>query len=200
MSKAISRERIVEACLDGIEESSKLYREWSGDEWLWNAPEYLITVKIADQISTIEGNKFITLEDNVDYILSEAKAKGRGRISEDIRANGRSDIVLWYANGFPRAIIEVKNSVYGIGKIEKDIVRIQDILNRKKNKSKIEFGIVTFYIDRGYKKGKAKSKVIKKIESIYKDIDSDMCDLYYRVHSENDDLDAWGSVCILFKT
>ena len=199
MSKAISRERIVEACLDGIEESSKLYREWSGDEWLWNAPEYLITVKIADQISTIEGNKFITLEDNVDYILSEAKAKGRGRISEDIRANGRSDIVLWYANGFPRAIIEVKNSVYGIGKIEKDIVRIQDILNRKKNKSKIEFGIVAFYIDRSYKKGNAKSKVIKKIKSIYEDIDSDMCDLYYRVCSENDDLDAWGSVCILFR-
>ena len=199
MSKAISRENIIEACLDGVENSLKVYRKWSGGEWLWNAPEYLITVKIAESIADIKGKKLITLEDNVNYLLDIAGAKGADSLHNDIRGNGRSDIVVWWGDGTPRAIIEVKNAVYGINKIDKDIRRVQSIVNQKKKDSRMQFGIVTFYIDRNYKNGDAKSKIIKTIEKIYKEVKSDKCDLYYRVHSANDDLDAWGSVCLLFR-
>ena len=57
MSRAISIETIIESTLDGIDESIKFYQEWSGGEWLWNAPEYFITVKIAENIAKINGAK-----------------------------------------------------------------------------------------------------------------------------------------------
>ena len=125
MSKAISIEKIIEATLDGIDESMNIYQKWSGGEWLWNAPEYLITVKIAENIANLDGNKYITLEDNVDYILDVSNAKAKGQISDLARKNGRSDIVLWWADGTPRAIIEVKNAVFRLDKIAQDIDRIQ---------------------------------------------------------------------------
>ena len=108
MSKAISIEKIIEATLDGIDESMNIYQKWSGGEWLWNAPEYLITVKIAENIANLDGNKYITLEDNVDYILDVSNAKIKGQISDLARTNGRSDIVLWWAGGTPRAILKQK--------------------------------------------------------------------------------------------
>ena len=46
------------------------------------APEYLITVKIAENIANLDGNKYITLEDNVDYILDVSNAKTKGEISD----------------------------------------------------------------------------------------------------------------------
>ena len=150
MSRAISRENIIEACLDGVEKSSDIYRKWSGGEWLWNAPEYLITIKIAEKIANIKGKKLITLEDNIDYILDVADAKGADSLSKDIRGDGRSDIIVWWADRTPRAIIEVKNSVYGLDKIVEDIRRVQSILNQKKKDSRMQFGIVTFYIDRKF--------------------------------------------------
>ena len=138
MSKAISIDKIIEATLDGIDESMDIYQKWSGGEWLWNAPEYLITVKIAENIANLDGNKYITLEDNVDYILDVSNAKGKGQVSDLTRKNGRSDIVLWWAGGRPRAIIEVKNTVFRLDKIAKDIDRIQEILKRKKIDSSLD--------------------------------------------------------------
>ena len=204
MSRAISIDKITESALDGIDESMKLYQKWSGGEWLWNAPEYLITVKVAENIANINGNKYITLEDNVDYILDLANAKGQGRISEKIRKNGRSDIVLWWADGTPRAIIEVKNAVYKLDKITHDIDRIRNILKRKKSNSTIQFGLIAFYIDRNYKTGNAKEKVEDKIYKIKEDIVENYkdltCELSFREKDIfKDDTNAWSSVVFLLK-
>jgi len=200
MSKVVSQDKIIEACLDGIEESFSLYKQWSGGEWLWNAPEYLMTVKIAEEISKISQNQLVTLEDNLEYLLDVAGANRKGIIFEDIRGNGRSDIVLWWVNRTPRAIIEVKNSVYGITKIDKDICRIKSVLKQEKRYSKIQFGIVTFYIDAANKNGGAELNLIDKINKIYGKIKlQNKCSLYYRTTSMNDDLDAYGSVCLVFK-
>jgi hypothetical protein len=38
MSNAISMDKIIESTLNGIDESMSVYQEWSGGEWLWNAP------------------------------------------------------------------------------------------------------------------------------------------------------------------
>ena len=204
MSKAISIDKIIEATLDGIDESMEVYQEWSGGEWLWNAPEYLIIVKIAENISKIEGSKYITLEDNVDYLLDLAKAKGQGKVSGKARTNGRSDIVLWWANGTPRAIIEVKNSVFSLEKISKDLDRIREILKRKKSNSTLQFGLISFYIYRGYKTGNAKENVIKRIYKIHNEIKvrySDLsCKLFFREKEIiKGDNDAWTSVVFLLK-
>jgi hypothetical protein len=163
----ITHDEIIEACLEGIEDSFNEYIRWSGGEWLWNAPEYLLTVNIAKKIANIQKNKFITLEDNIKETLKTANAKIKGKISNKARPNGRSDIILWWANGTPRGIIEVKNAVFGFEKIKEDIDRIIELL---KKDSSIEFGITTFYIDRHYESGNSKEKVQKKIESIVDEI------------------------------
>ena len=204
MSKAISIEKIIEATLDGIDESMNIYQKWSGGEWLWNAPEYLITVKIAENIVNLDGNKYITLEDNVDYIQDVSNAKTKGEISDLARTNGRSDIVLWWAGGIPRAIIEVKNTVFRLDKISQDIDRIQEVLKSKKLDTSLQFGLIAFYIDRGYKSGNAKENVQKRIYKIHSEIKKaypDLsCELSFREKDiiKNDN-DAWSSVVFLLK-
>jgi hypothetical protein len=149
----ISKDEILEACVNGICKSFDKYLEWSGGEWLWHAPEYFLTVNIANELWAIDKtSKYITLEDNVRKTLTVADAKIKGKLSKQIRPNGRSDIVLWWGNGQPRGIIEVKHAIYNFEALKEDIDRILGIL---KQDSKIEFGITTFYIDRNLQNGNA---------------------------------------------
>lgn len=161
MSK-ISKDEILDKCINGIKESFEEYLKWSYNEWLWNAPEYLITVNIAKELSTAKGAKYITLEDNVRKTLKTANAKIKGKLSDKIRPDGRSDIVLWWGKGTPRGIIEVKNAIYHKDNLEEDLNRIYGLL---KKSSDIEFGVTTFYIDRNYKKGNANKTLETRIEN-----------------------------------
>ncbi len=161
MGNRLNSEEIIGKTLDAIIHSHELYLEFSGNEWLWNAPEYLITVKIAEFLHSIEKNKFITLEDSVDYILKEANAHSRKKIR-----HGRFDIVLWWAKGDPRAIIEVKNGVHQFRNIEEDIERVEKVLTRKEDDSSIKFGLIAFYVSKHYKNN-TDEKINNLIENLY---------------------------------
>jgi len=169
MSK-ITYDEILDSCIKGIKTSFNEYLEWSEGEWLWNAPEYLLTVNIAKSLWKINKNKFITLEDSVKEIIKTAGAYTKEKEAKRIRAGGRSDIILWWAKGTPRGIIEVKNSVFNFNHIKDDLERIIGIL---KKKSDIELGVITFYIDHHYEKDASKEiekrineEFIEKIEKI----------------------------------
>ena len=162
----VSKDEILKACINGIEKSFNEYLEWSYGEWLWNAPEYLLTVNIAKELWNIEKEaKFITLEDNIRYTLKNADAKIEDELPNTARGNGRSDIIFWWGKGTPRGIIEVKNAVYQKKQIEKDLERIYAVL---KKDSDIEFGVVAFYIDRHFKSGNAEENIRKRIEEKFK--------------------------------
>ncbi len=163
----IAKEDILKACVKGIKKSFAEYLEWSYNEWLWNAPEYLLTVNIAKELWKIQNDaKYITLEDNVKNTLKIADAKIKGSLKLSVRGDGRSDIVFWWGKGTPRGIIEVKNAVYQKKDIQEDLNRIYGILEKK---SDIEFGITTFYIDRHYERGNAKEMMKKRIEKEFLD-------------------------------
>ena len=49
-------EEIIDAALAGIKQSQEQYEEWSHGDWLWNAPEYLITVNVANKIAEIDDH------------------------------------------------------------------------------------------------------------------------------------------------
>ena len=66
-----------------------------------------------------------------------------GRPRKDLRFNGKFDILLWWANGTPRAIIEVKNQVPGFSKIEDDVSRISAALRSRQNT--IRCGFIAYY-------------------------------------------------------
>lgn len=144
MSKAIPKKTIVDAAINGIISAQKDYYVWA-DFWLWQAPEYFLTVKIAESLAELEGRKYITLENSVKGALSDASAVGAGRKHSKLRHTGRYDILLWWGMGTPRAPIEVKNQVTRYETISEDIERIKNTLRQKSGDNDFEFGLMAFY-------------------------------------------------------
>lgn len=204
MPKQIPITNIINATLKGVEKSQSQYLKWSGDYWLWQAPEYLITTNIANQIANLKGTKYITMENGAFSAINDAGAQGKGRLHQDIRGNGKIDIVLWWADGTPRAIIEVKNQIYYSGQYNKDIKRIEKVLNRKYDESSFQFGLFAFYDSAtdGPRKT-AVEKVTDKIQSIYSKSSNLISDNFTislhksKIYKVDDS--AWAAACLLIK-
>ena len=159
----IKLKNIQQACLYGIRKSFNEYAKWNNAR-LSHAPEYLLNINIAKQLSEEYGDKYISLEENVKDIVQELKIEGNEDFSKNIRIQGKFDIVIWsLKKDRPKGIIEVKQNINGFRNIRKDIDRIVSLL---KQNSKIKFGISTFFIDY-QKKVNSKEKLIKKIEEIH---------------------------------
>ncbi len=205
MPRQIPIPSVVDAILRGFEESHNTYQEWSGGSWLWEAPEYLICSTVARQIAEIDGAKFITLENGSKRTLEDAGARGKGRLSKDIREKGRVDILLWWGDGSPRAVIEIKNQIYSSAQYEGDIKRICGFLNRNGHESSLQFGVFAFYESAfsGERKS-AKEKVEGRIDRIYYKVSNlfpNQFDLSLYRSDVNEEIkdNAWGSACILIK-
>ncbi|MBU1024144.1 hypothetical protein KKB99_07670, partial [bacterium] len=82
------------------------------------------------------------MENSAKSAIVDAGARGRGRLHSKIRSAGRFDILLWWGSSTPRAVIEIKNQIYRIDNIEKDILRIKEVLKRKYDDSTFQFGVV----------------------------------------------------------
>lgn len=162
----ISRDEVIEKTLSGIVKAQQDYEAWSGGLWLWEAPEYMLTTYIAREICTIEGSYSLTLESNVKETVENAGGTGRGGLHEAVRPSGRFDITLYWGNGCPRAVIEVKNQVAIAADMKKDIIRVKNLLRRKNT---FQFGLVAFYTSRGKKRGDsggARAKIEEWLENI----------------------------------
>lgn len=137
--------KIVKGALDGVVKAHKAYMQWSGGGWLWEAPEYMTTIFVAQEIAMIDGAKYVTLEHSAKGAINDAGAKGRGKLHSKIRADGKFDMLLWGTDILPRVPIEVKGQVTSITKIRNDLLRIDKALHRKKDASSFEFGMLIFY-------------------------------------------------------
>ena len=154
---------IANKTLAGISKAQKEYEDWTGGYWLWEAPEYMVTTYIARQISTIDRTFYLTLENKVRDGLKDAGG-GKGRPRKDLRFNGKFDILLWWANGTPRAIIEVKNQVTGFSKIKDDVSRISAALT---NQNTIRCGFIAYFTSCGGTDGpSAKNNVITRVNGV----------------------------------
>ena len=143
-SGPVPMKAVIKKALSGIAKAQRDYEAWSGGFWLWQAPEYILTVYIAKELWTVPGSKYLTLESNVRRTLEDAGGMGRGKISEATRPGGRSDIVLWWSSSdMPRAVIEVKKVSYSATEIKQDIERISTTLRKRGNS--IQCGLVAFY-------------------------------------------------------
>ncbi len=204
MSKQISIDKLITATFSGIKKSQKQYERWSGGDWLWNAPEYLITINVAKEMSEIDGSKYITLEHGSTATIEDAGARGRGRLPKDIREKGKVDILLWWGNNTPRAVIEIKLFIYDFKQYEKDIKRIKQFLKPKSNQSSLQFGLLGYYdaADDGKQKS-AKQKIEDKKVRIEKKI-KDILGEDYQVSSKSTKIyeveeSAWCATCVLIK-
>lgn len=167
MPAQVSIATVARGALNGIVKAQREYEKWSGGEWLWCAPEYIATAFVAQEIFKLDGSKYVTVEHGANVAISDAGARGRGKLHRKIRANGRFDILLWWADETPRAPIEVKRHVRSVEKITADLQRIGTVINRSKQNSSFQFGMVIFYSSCKDGKGfSAKEKLSKRLEKI----------------------------------
>jgi len=205
MSRQIPISKVVDATLDGFKEAQRSYEKWSGGYWLWQAPEYLISSSVAKSIAGLEGAKYITLEHGATSTLEDAGAKGKGRLPGNIREKGKVDILFWWGDGSPRAVIEIKNQIYSKDQYEKDIKRIGAFLSKNKEQSSLQFGIFAFY--ESAEDGPIKSsreKVTDRVNKIYKNC-REILDGGYEVSLKMTDIhtiddSSWVAACLLIKT
>ena len=84
--------RTTQLISDSAINSFEEYQEQSEYEtWLGNIPEFWFSVKIYEALSEMKGRRPI-LENSVDDIREWSERRRPGRVSSDIRKNGRTDI------------------------------------------------------------------------------------------------------------
>lgn len=138
-------DEVVKSIHRGIARAQRDYEAWTGGKWLWNAPEYMLTTYIAKEVSLASKRHtyYIALERNVRMSVDDAGGVGRGRVSDRLRLNGKFDVLISWASGAPRAIVEVKKHVATFAALEADLDRIISVLRRES----ISFrcGLLAFY-------------------------------------------------------
>lgn len=204
MKGRVSKLAVIEGCIQGVVSAQNQYEEMSGGDWVCWAPEYFITSCIAQSLNKIQGGKYVTIENGAYDALDYASAVGKGRFHKDIRSNGRFDLLLWWAKGDPRAVIEVKNRVCKKTQYEADLKRIIAVLKRKKHESTMEFGALVFYtsIDDSLART-ALEKLEQRSLTIEKNakeiVGSDFCATLHRSKIKVEDKSAWVASCILIE-
>ncbi|MDE0056992.1 MAG: hypothetical protein OXI22_21940 [Defluviicoccus sp.] len=134
-------DEVIDNVLKGIAKAQRDYQRWSG-YWLRDAPEYFLTTYIAREIASYGQQGYsVTLEDGVRGALDEAGGMGRGRPRDDLRPDGKFDILLWWANGTPRTVIEVKRQASRFRTIQRDVARICSVLDQAET---IRNGLVAY--------------------------------------------------------
>jgi len=147
MPKQIPMPDIVKSVIKGIQTAQNEYIKLTGGYWLSASPEYYITSHVAKKIGLLKDSTYVFLEPWVKGTMDEAGAVSKGKLSFKTRQNGKFDIVLYWSDYKPRSIIEIKNNCYYYSQIKEDVYRIRDVLLKKKDVSKFQFGILAFYTD-----------------------------------------------------
>jgi len=133
---------IVNAALAGIEDARNTYAAWTrnGGYFSW-APEYLITVSVAQSIWEWCAPLTVWPEFRLSDALREA-SPNHPRPPGRIDASRRADLLLYRAPQQPHAIIETKRNVDGWGKIAADVERLRTTLVAPS--SSFQLGMIAF--------------------------------------------------------
>ena len=121
---------IEHAIKRGLKNTFKLYERMT-DYWLSHAPEYFVTVGIAQTIhKDTEGGVFMDV--SLKRIYSHRKSQGEASIrgKPPFYLSNRPDISVWYKSS-PRvkAAIEIKKA-YSLDPVKKDVARLRRIVGK----------------------------------------------------------------------
>lgn len=148
MSRGFDTKLVPLWVAQGIEASFKEWEEMSG-EWLRTAPEYFLTVKVAQHLRKVipSERRTLLMEPQVSNVLDTAGGVQCGPKAKHLRIGGRMDIVLGHGNGKPRVVIEVKNGIYlriGHG-VRADLHRLCQALLHGKQHTQLYSGILAIF-------------------------------------------------------
>ena len=136
MKGPVPRRKVFEAILGGIKKSQKDHIKMSGG-WVWEGPEYLITTHVAHALRELCGDGTVFLERGSNATLAPIRRRGQPPFSTKGK---RYDIALYFRNGNPRSVIEIKNHAQKRA-VMKDIDRVIAALKA----SKLRWGAVGFF-------------------------------------------------------
>jgi len=186
MSRAIPFQDIIDASRQGIANAFRNYYRWSGGYWLGHAPESYMQVEIARALSKI--CPFVTLEDTVRDILTHSSAEKRGYQPRG-NASGRVDIIVWWKNGTPRVLIEIKKG-WGSDIINSDAKRLRQLSSRGGSP---QHGIIIVYTD-----AKKEETIHKRFKNIEISSSTKIVDwLCPKKKIEDGEIWYWGTACFL---
>jgi hypothetical protein len=156
MTRALSKKAIEDKILDGIVRASDKFTKMSGMASFCDAPEYFLTVSVAESLAR-DGKNYVKLEDAIAETTKNAVGGSRGRPRKGLRRGGRLDIVLSHKTKLsnhdkdslaPRAVIEIKHPLCNSSPaFKKDIERLRDLLKFRNMQSKnsIQFCCLAFW-------------------------------------------------------
>lgn len=136
---------LINALIRGGEAAFEHFRRLSGGYWLDHAPEYFLTSYAAAAIGDTQKSR-AGIEVSVAETRVLALAVLRGRPHGEDRRTGRYDIVLYWANGNPRAGVEVKSpfSWADTARLRPDFVRLCKTLAARKDTT-FQFCVFLYY-------------------------------------------------------
>lgn len=149
MSKGLRTRDLPKWIKKGIKSAFDEWMDMSG-EWLNSAPEYLVTVHIAQQLkkNVDAKQRSIFLEPSVSETLDDAGGIQRGPNAKALRATGRYDIVIGHKDMRPRAVIEVKSPLWNPMEqsMKKDLKRLCKTLLQNRDNTQIHSALMAIYV------------------------------------------------------
>ena len=163
MSNGLRTRDLPKWITKGIESAFHEWQNISG-EWLNSAPEYLVSVHIAQQIkkNVAVSKRTIFLEPSVSKTLTKAGGIQRGPNATKLRSSGRYDIAIGHKDMRPRSVIEVKSPVWNPMQrsMVTDLNRLCKTLLQNKDGTQIHSALMAIYVS---------SQVPKRIDNTAKD-------------------------------
>ena len=204
MSRSSSRQQIGNAVIRAIEKSFEVHYAMSED-WLDYAPEYFVSVRIAEELAKKAHKSYVTMEYPVRDCINDADIAIRGRPHRELRRNGRFDVVLWWrSTERPRAAIEVKHPVWSDPSLlDADAKRLCRVLADGKG---LQFAMLAYYCSSEKPRRKHTSatarikaraqRIERRIRSIAKGLH---CRAeFHRGNIRRFDGEAWTARCVRF--
>jgi len=144
--KRVSKQELIRAAFAGMQVAERKFSSLTSNSvYLNRAPEYLLTVNVAEKLGKTAPNHMTWLE----YQLSQARSDVRNDVAQTARSHGRGggrcDILMcWAASKEPRAAFEIKRDVQSLGKIKNDVERILYLMGGGVDGNTLQFGAVMF--------------------------------------------------------
>lgn len=145
--KRVSKQDLIRAAFNGMQVAERKFSLLTSHSVHLNrAPEYLMTVNVAEKLGQTAPNHMTWLE----YQLSQARSDIRGETAQTAKSHGRGggrcDILMcWAASKEPRAAFEIKRDVQSLSKIKNDVERILYLMGGGGvDGNTLQFGAVMF--------------------------------------------------------
>ncbi len=142
--KRVTKQELIRAAFHGMHTAERKFSKMTANTLHFcRAPEYLLTVSVAEKLGNTAPNHLTWLE----FQLSQARSAARGHqpLSAQRADRERCDIVMcWATSKEPRAAFEIKRDVQHFSKIKPDVERIMSLLNGGVDGNTLQFGAVMF--------------------------------------------------------